>query len=211
MWKDLTFQWQTVLEEAWTAFTNGSIPVGAAVFDKNGDLLVKDHNRRSEPQTLNPRTAHAELNVLQHIDCRGGLNIREIQLYTSMEPCPMCMGAIVMSNIKSLNCGSHDRWCGALHLLDTDPYMRSQHISVSEIPEETEFFQLVLSSYHELKHIRKGGSPSVLDCFRISSAPAVEAAETLCKNRVLDQFAQMNKPCSEVYDLIIQIKEEQNV
>ena len=155
MWKDLTFQWQTVLEEAWTAFTNGSIPVGAAVFDKNGDLLVKDHNRRSEPQTLNPRTAHAELNVLQHIDCRGGLNIREIQLYTSMEPCPMCMGAIVMSNIKSLNCGSHDRWCGALHLLDTDPYMRSQHISVSEIPEETEFFQLVLSSYHELKHIRK--------------------------------------------------------
>ncbi len=211
MWKDISVQWQTVLEEAWTAFTSGSIPIGAAVFSKDGELLVKDHNRKNEPGTLNHRTAHAELNVIQHIDCRYGLNIRETELYTSMEPCPMCMGAIVMSNIKHLHCGSHDRWCGALHLLDTDPYMRSQPISVSDIPEDTEFFQLVLSSYHDLKHIRKGGSPSVLECFRISSASAVEAAEKLCQNRVLDQYAQMNKPCSEVYDLIIQIKEEQNV
>ena len=211
MWKDLTFQWQTVLEEAWTAFTNGSIPVGAAVFDKNGDLLVKDHNRRSEPQTLNPRTAHAELNVLQHIDCRGGLNIREIQLYTSMEPCPMCMGAIVMSNIKSLNCGSHDRWCGALHLLDTDPYMRSQRIQLADFHDNIEFFQLVLSSYYELKNYHKNGNMSVVDCFRISSSHAVETAEKLYMRRELDRLAQAGRPCYEVYNMITELQEEYNV
>lgn len=208
MWKDLSHQWQTVLEEAWTAFRNGSVPIGAAVFDKNGTLLLKDHNRSGESQTLNPSTAHAEVNVLHHLDCRNGLRIREIELYTSMEPCPMCMGTIVMSNVKHLHCGSHDRWCGALHLLDTDPYMRSQHIEVTEPHEETEFFQLVLSSCHELKHIRKGGSPAVLECFRISSPSAVETAEKLSHNHILEQYAQKNSLCSEVYDLIIRFKEE---
>lgn len=205
MWNDLSPQWQTVLEEAWTAFTKGSPPIGAAVFDKNGTLLVKDHNRSGDSQTLNPATAHAEANVLRNLDCRRGLKVRDVVLYTSMEPCPMCIGTVVMSNIKHLHCGAHDRWCGALHLLDTDPYMRSQRIEITEPAEDTEFFQMVLSSCHELKYIRRGGSPAVLDCFRISSAPAVEAAEKLSRDHVLDKYIQNDSPCSEVYDLIIKM------
>ena len=132
MWKDLSTEWQIVLEEAWNAFISGSIPIGAAIFDKDGRLLAKGHNTCSEKAVLNPKMAHAEMNVLQRLDCRTGLNVREVDMYSSMEPCPMCLGAIVMGNIKHLSCGAHDRWCGALHLLDTDPYMRSQRIQLAD-------------------------------------------------------------------------------
>ena len=211
MWNDLSQQWRTVLEEAWTAFSNNCVPIGAAIFDKSGRLIVKDHNRSGYQTTLNPMTAHAESNTLNRLDCRNGLQVRDVVMYSSMEPCPMCMGAIVMSNIKDLHFGSHDRWCGAVHLLDEDPYFRSQHISVKEPHEEIEFFQLVLSSYHELKYANIGGNSAVIDCFRISSRAAVEAAERLYVRRTLDNLAMQEKNCAEIYDMIIQLKEEQNV
>ena len=208
MWKDLSPQWQIVLEEAWHAFSIGSIPIGAAIFDKNGLLLVKGHNTASEPAVMNPHTAHADLTVLQPLDCRSRITVREVHLHSSMEPCPMCLGAVVMSNVKHLSCGSHDRWCGALHMIDTDPYMRSQRIQISDIPEDTEFFQIVLSSYYELKYIQRSGSTAVLDCFRISSSSAVAAAEKLFLSRTLDLYAQKKSQCKEVYDMIMNIKEE---
>lgn len=211
MWKDLSPKWQIVLEEAWNAFISGSIPVGAAIFDKDGRLLVKGRNTCAEAAVMNPKMAHAELNVLQRLDCRSGINVREVELYTSMEPCPMCLGAIVMSNVKHLHCGSHDRWCGSLHSMETDPYIRSQRINVEEIHEDTEFFQIVLSSYYELKNIQKSGNTAVLDCFRISSSGAVSTAEKLYLNRTLDLYVQKRTPCSEVYDNIIKIKEEKYV
>ena len=211
MWKDLSPQWQIVLEEAWKAFSNGCAPIGAAVFDNNGHLLVKGHNTSGESAVMNPKLAHAELSVLQRLDIRSGINVRSVKLYTSMEPCPMCLGAVVMSNVKHLYCGSHDRWCGGLHMIDTDPYMRSQRIEVYDIPEDTEYFQIVLSSYYELKYIQRSGSTAVLDCFRISSSAAVEAAEKLFLRRTVDLYAQKDLPCSEVYDMIMNTREENYV
>ena len=211
MWKDLSERWQIVLKEAWTAFCSGSIPIGAAVFDKQGRLLIKDHNRGGEPETPTPRAAHAEMNALRLLDCRLGINVKELTLLSSMEPCPMCLGAVVMCNIKKVEYGAHDRWCGAIHQLDSDPYYRSQRISVTDPGEETEFFQLVLSSYYELNQIKKGSSPSVLECFRISSGSAVGFAEKLYLRKVLDHFVIDKRPCAEVYDYIMQLKESKDV
>ena len=45
MWKDLTLGWQTAFAEAWIAFGNGSCPIGAAIFDEEDNLLVREHNR----------------------------------------------------------------------------------------------------------------------------------------------------------------------
>jgi tRNA(adenine34) deaminase len=45
MWKDLTLGWQIAFAEAWIAFGNGSCPIGAAIFDEEGNLLVREHNR----------------------------------------------------------------------------------------------------------------------------------------------------------------------
>ena len=123
----------------------------------------------------------------------------------------MCLGAIVMGNIKHLSCGAHDRWCGALHLLDTHPYMRSQRIQLADFHDNIEFFQLVLSSYYELKNYHKNGNMSVVDCFRISSSHAVETAEKLYMRRELDRLAQAGRPCYEVYNMITELQEEYNV
>ena len=68
MWIDISKQWQTAFEEAWDAFCTGSIPIGAAVFDENGELILKDHNRAQLPETVNRRIAHAEANLLRRLD-----------------------------------------------------------------------------------------------------------------------------------------------
>ena len=57
MWEALSAAWQAAFEEAWTAYRNGSIPIGAAITRPDGTLLVRDRNRAAEPDTVNRLTA----------------------------------------------------------------------------------------------------------------------------------------------------------
>ena len=68
MWRDLSYQWQTVFEEAWKAFGFGSTPIGAALFDKEGQLILSDRNRSHEADTINKEISHAEANALRRMD-----------------------------------------------------------------------------------------------------------------------------------------------
>ena len=60
MWKDLSAAWQAAFREMWTAFCAGSVPVGAVLCNSEGSIIISDHNRNSEPQTINKRIAHAK-------------------------------------------------------------------------------------------------------------------------------------------------------
>ena len=95
MWNDLTPEWKIVFEEAWSAFINGSYPIGAAIFDEQGNLLVREHNRGAEADSVNRYVAHAEAGALRRLDT-SAYNPKSVVLYTTMEPCPMCMGTAVM-------------------------------------------------------------------------------------------------------------------
>ena len=83
MWKDLSSGWQAVFEEAWRAFGFGSTPIGAAIFDKEGKLILSDRNRSREADTVNREISHAEANALRRLDT-DRVNSRELVLYTSM-------------------------------------------------------------------------------------------------------------------------------
>ena len=52
MWSDLSAQWKTVFDEAWRAFCFGSTPIGAALFDKSGKLILSDRNRSREADEI---------------------------------------------------------------------------------------------------------------------------------------------------------------
>ena len=127
MWQDLSVMWQTTFEEGWNAYKAGSIPIGAAIFDQFGKCLIREHNRSMESETLNKSISHAESNALRALDT-SKCNVRELTLYTTMEPCPMCMGTSVMSNIKHLRYAAHDPYCGSVYLKDTDPYICGKNL-----------------------------------------------------------------------------------
>ena len=202
MWKDLSEEWKTAFEEAWVAFRAGNIPIGAAIYDEDGSLLVKDHNRTAEAGIPNPGTAHAEANALRRLDT-SLCNVRKAVLYTTMEPCPMCMGTAVMSNIRHLRYAARDPYCGCVYLKDTDPYISSKELDYTHEGGEAELFQLIIQSYHELRCIEKGCSDAVLRRFRGLSGKAVAAAEKLYSKKALDTLAKRDTDIAEVYDIVV--------
>ena len=202
MWKDLSVQWQTAFLEAWDAFKAGSIPIGAVIADEKGNIIIKEHNRAAENETLNRHISHAEANALRGLDT-SMYNPKTLTLYATMEPCPMCMGTAVMSNIKHLRYAARDPYCGAVHIKDNDPYITGQRLDYVLVGGDMEFVQLTIQSYHELGYISRGASDKVLNCFRSIDEKAVALAEKLYDEKKLDLFSEKGMDFSEVYDFIL--------
>ena len=101
---------QIALEEAELALEAGEIPVGA-VLTKDGEIIARGHNRRVE--TGDP-TAHAEVLVLQMAGKRtGDWRLEGAALYVTLEPCPMCAGAIALARIERVVFGASEPRAGA--------------------------------------------------------------------------------------------------
>ncbi len=89
----------------------GEVPVGA-VLVKNGAILAVERNRKEE---LNDATAHAEILLLRQAGLNlGGWRLEGCTLYVTLEPCPMCAGALVLARIHRLVFGAPDPKTGAV-------------------------------------------------------------------------------------------------
>ncbi|HAD37562.1 MAG TPA: tRNA adenosine(34) deaminase TadA [Gammaproteobacteria bacterium] len=103
--------WMRVaLEEAAVASVNGEIPVGAIVVA--GDRIVgRGHNRSIG---LSDPTAHAEVMALRDAGARiGNYRLPETIMYVTLEPCPMCAGALLHARVGNLVFGARDSEIGA--------------------------------------------------------------------------------------------------
>ena len=105
---------QIALAEAQKAADLGEIPIGA-VLVIDGEIIAKAHNMR---ETWQDATAHAETIVIREA-CKklNRWRLTGATLYVTIEPCPMCAGAIVMSRISRLVYGSPDSKAGAAESL----------------------------------------------------------------------------------------------
>lgn len=103
------------LAEAEKAFVLGEIPIGAVLIDGQGQVVMAGHNRR---ESWHDATAHAELIVIQAA-CRKlkKWRLSGLTLYVTIEPCPMCAGALIMSRIDRVVYGSPDYKAGAAESL----------------------------------------------------------------------------------------------
>ena len=105
---------QIALEEAQKAADLGEIPIGA-VLVIDGEIITKAHNMR---ETWKDATAHAEMIVIREAcEKLDRWRLSGATLYVTIEPCPMCAGAIVMSRISRLVYGSPDSKAGAAESL----------------------------------------------------------------------------------------------
>lgn len=106
------FWMRTALQAAEAARDAGEVPIGACLIDKNGALLAVAENRTIR---LSDPTAHAEILVLRAAGAKiGNYRLTETTLYTTIEPCAMCAGALVNARIEKLVFGAHDIRFGAV-------------------------------------------------------------------------------------------------
>lgn len=107
------------LNEAALAYNAGEIPVGAVVVDENGNIIATGHN---EKEQTNNATAHAEIIAIQSAGQKlNNWRLSGCTLYVTLEPCPMCAGAIVMARLARVVYGLPDAKTGALESLFNIP------------------------------------------------------------------------------------------
>jgi tRNA(adenine34) deaminase len=109
------------LEEAVLAAAEGEVPVGAVIV-RGDTILSQTHNRRE--QTQDP-TAHAEMLALREAALKiGSRRLSGCTLYVTLEPCPMCAGALVIADLSACYFGASDeqQGCvGSVYLIPQDP------------------------------------------------------------------------------------------
>jgi tRNA(adenine34) deaminase len=124
---------QIALEEAEQALREDEVPVGAVIVYE-GRLIARAHNQREQ---LHDPTAHAEMvAITQAAESRQSWRLDGCTLYVTLEPCPMCAGAILQARIPMLVYGAADPKAGAVdtlfHLLG-DPRLNHRAETVSGV------------------------------------------------------------------------------
>ena len=113
-------QWMKIaIDEANSAIKKGEVPVGA-VLVKNDKLIAQAHNK---PITKNDPTAHAEIQLLRKAgEQQKNYRLPESTLYVTLEPCTMCLGAMIHARVSRVVFGAYDQKtgvCGSCQDLST--------------------------------------------------------------------------------------------
>ncbi|HET6323347.1 MAG TPA: tRNA adenosine(34) deaminase TadA [Planctomycetaceae bacterium] len=105
---------QAALAEAQAAFEAGEVPIGAVIVHEDRIIAAAGNQRES----LNDPTAHAEMiAITQAAQTLGSWRLLDCTLYVTLEPCPMCAGAIVQARVPRVYYGATDPKAGACHTL----------------------------------------------------------------------------------------------
>ena len=103
---------RVALEQARKAVASGDIPVGAAIFNAEGELIATGHNER---ELHNDPTAHAEIVAIRRAaEKLGDWHLTDHTLVVTLEPCAMCAGAIAQSRLQTVVFGAWDEKAGAV-------------------------------------------------------------------------------------------------
>ena len=103
---------QLALEAARGASDRGEVPVGAVIVDGNGRALVTTHNH---VEAWKDCTAHAEMLAIQDAcQRRGKKHLDDCDIYVTLEPCPMCAGAIAAARLRRVYFAAYDPKSGGV-------------------------------------------------------------------------------------------------
>ena len=145
---------QAALDEASVAMALGEVPIGA-VITCNGEIIGRGHNLR---ETSNDPTTHAEMVAIrQAAEHIGHWRLLDTTLYVTLEPCVMCMGAIILARIPRLVYACRDPRAGAVgSIYDFSRDERFNHkVDVTEGVHGEECSQLLSGFFQQLRAGKK--------------------------------------------------------
>lgn len=141
------------MREARAAFEEDEVPVGCVVVHGNR-VIGRGHNQR---ERLNDSTAHAEMIAISAAcEQNGSWRLEDTVLYVTMEPCPMCAGAIVLSRIPKIVYAVRDPKagaCGSLYNITRDPRLNHTCDIVTGVLED-QSRELIQAFFKKLREKR---------------------------------------------------------
>lgn len=145
---------QEALKEAKKAYKKLEIPVGAIIV-KDGKIIAKAHNIKEEKKDT---TKHAEILVIQKASKKlESWRLNDCELYVTLEPCPMCAGAIIQSRIKKVYIGAMDEKTGAcgsvLNLFKDYKFNHNVEVEYGILKKDCE--EILKNFFKELRELKK--------------------------------------------------------
>jgi len=191
--------WDDTFALAWASYIDGTIPVGAMLLDGDGRRVAVGLNRRysSDPvagQLSGSRLAHAELNALAGVDPMT--NVRDHTLYTTLEPCSLCVGASIQAGIGTVVYAAPDPYGGAASMrLDNRQVQlrRPEFVVEPDLRWRDLGVLLVLVFAIEVRR-----HDSIVDAYRDRLPDLVKRAEDDGTRATIQDAAAANAPWSEV-------------
>ncbi|MBO1299508.1 MULTISPECIES: tRNA adenosine(34) deaminase TadA [unclassified Enterococcus] len=128
---------RVAIEEAKKAEALAEVPIGAIVVHE-GQIIGRGHNLRETTQNA---TTHAEMIAIQEAcEAIGSWRLEETQLYVTLEPCPMCSGAMILSRVKEVYFGAFDPKGGTagtlMNLLEDERFNHQAYVEGGILEEE---------------------------------------------------------------------------
>jgi cytosine deaminase len=133
---------QAALEEAMLGFQERGIPIGAVIVHE-GEILGRGHNRRVQRDSV---TLHAEMDALENAGRQRADVYRKAVLYTTLSPCSMCSGAILLYRIPEVVIGENRTFMGDEDLLRS----RGVEVKVLQDPTCIDLMQRFIASHPAL-------------------------------------------------------------
>ncbi len=208
MWETLSEPWQAALEMAWEGYCAETIPIGAVVADKDGKVISRGRNRtldKTAPdrETCDQMLAHAELNALLALNLDQETR-HSAALYTTMEPCPLCMGAFYMSSVRTLHFAGRDPYAGSANLLGTTPYLSRKPIKI--FPPFDKRFEIALTAMYAESEIYLRGEQAITNHFfdewRSMLSNGVDLGIAFYRSGELREMKQKGLPANQVFNRI---------
>lgn len=149
--KEIEFMLEA-LEEARKAMDEDEVPVGAVVVIDE-QIVARAHNQMEQN---NDATAHAEILALQIASAKYGRRLNQATIFTTLEPCPMCAGAIILARIKKLVYGADDPKAGAagsvINLFQPGLFNHNVEVKGGLLEKEC---GILISEFFQSKRIKK--------------------------------------------------------
>ena len=145
---------QEALKEAKKAYKKLEIPVGVVIV-KDGQIIARAHNMKEAKKDT---TKHAEIIAIQRASKKlNSWRLNDCEMYVTLEPCPMCAGAVIQSRIKKVYIGAKDEKTGAcgsvLNLLEDYKFNHQVEIENDVLSKECE--EILKKFFKELREIKK--------------------------------------------------------
>lgn len=201
-WSTIPYIWQQTFDEAWESYQEGSRPIGSVIVNQEGEIVARGKSavfgELSDSVIYHNELAHAEMNAMLKLDNREHKKVNQYVLYTTMEPCPLCFGALYMSGIKNLAYAAKDKYGGSTNLLGTTPYLSRKRVLIEGPVPYLDHLSILLNVYFDLQLGYEKGVQVIEQM-----AEDYPAAVSLAKKWVNDKRLKDVQSMEEVFEMMI--------
>lgn len=183
-----------------------TIPIGAVVVDREGTIVSQGRNRifdHEAPlgQVAGTAIAHAELNALLQLK-RSDSSRSTYAIYTAVEPCPLCAGAIYMSSLREVHYAARDGYAGSTNLYGATPYLQVKPIRVHGPHAGLEDVVMTLNVEYFIRNGERHRLQDLLDRWGIDTPKSVALGQALTDSGELQYAAKHNWTAGQVVDFL---------